>query len=263
MKKLCLAIGLIFVLFVSSCSSNKQVVYLQDNGTVSEDSLLITSLVQPYRVQSNDILRITVKALDPELTAIFNPGGEGSTSGSEGNLYFSGFTVDDHGNIKFPILGSISVLGLTIEEIEEKVKSELLKQYFKETAQLFVTVKLAGLRFTVLGEVGGGGTKTLFQDRVNIIEALANSGDIKPTGNRKDVLIIRQYPQGQKIHHIDLTDLTAVKSPYYYVKPNDMIYVKPLKRKYLGVGETAIQNLTTIASIFSVVVSTYFLVKNL
>ncbi len=180
-----------------------------------------------------------------------------------GGLYFSGFTVDDHGNIKFPILGSISVLGLTIEEIEEKVKTELLNQYFKETAQLFVTVKLAGFRFTVLGEVGGGGTKTLFQDKVNIIEALANSGDIKPTGNRKDVLIIRQYPQGQKIHHIDLTDLSAINSPYYYVKPNDMIYVKPLKRKYLGVGETAIQNLTTIASIFSVVVSTYFLVKNL
>lgn len=264
MKKLCLAIGLIFVLFVSSCTTNKQVVYLQDNGTVPEDSLLITSLVQPYRVQTNDILRITVKALDPELTNIFNPAGETTEGGvNAGGLYFSGFTVDDHGNIKFPILGSISVLGLTIEEIEEKVKTELLNQYFKETAQLFVTVKLAGFRFTVLGEVGGGGTKTLFQDKVNIIEALANSGDIKPTGNRKDVLIIRQYPQGQKIHHIDLTDLSAINSPYYYVKPNDMIYVKPLKRKYLGVGETAIQNLTTIASIFSVVVSTYFLVKNL
>ena len=264
MKKLCLAIGLIFVLFMSSCTTNKQVVYLQDNGTVPEDSLLITSLVQPYRVQTNDILSITVKALDPELTTIFNPVGETTGSiGSGGNLYFNGFTVDDHGSIKFPILGSISVLGLTIEEIEEKVKTELLNQYFKETAQLFVTVKLAGLRFTVLGEVGGGGTKTLFQDKVNIIEALANSGDIRPTGNRKDVLIIRQYPQGQKIHHIDLTDLSAINSPYYYVKPNDMIYVKPLKRKFIGTGETAFQNLTIVASIFSVVVSTYFLVKNL
>ncbi len=101
------------------------------------------------------------------------------------------------------------------------------------------------MRFTVLGEVGGAGTKTLFQDKVNIIEALANSGDIKSTGNRKDVLIIRQYPQGQKIHHIDLTDLAAIKSPYYYVQPNDMIYVRPLKRKFIGIGETAIQNLTT------------------
>ncbi len=145
MKKLCLAIGLIFILFASSCVTSKQVVYLQDNGTIINDSLVITSLVQPYRVQTNDILSITVKALDPELTAIFNPVGESAGSSGGGDLYFNGFTVDDHGNIKFPILGSISVLGLTIEEIEEKVKSELLKQYFKETAQLFVTVKLAGL----------------------------------------------------------------------------------------------------------------------
>ncbi len=262
MKKLCFAIGLIFVFFASSCITSKRVVYLQDKGTIINDSLIITSLVQPYRVQTNDMLSITVKALDPELTAIFNPVGE-SLSSSGGNLYFNGFTVDDHGNIKFPILGSISVLGLTIEEIEEKVKEELLKQYFKETAQLYVTVKLAGLRFTVLGEVGGAGTKTLFQDKVNIIEALANSGDIKSTGNRKDVLIIRQYPQGQKIHHIDLTDIAAIRSPYYYVQPNDMIYVRPLKRKFIGVGETFTQTLGTVASIFSVVVSTYFLVKNL
>ena len=263
MKKLCLAIGLIFILFASSCVTSKQVVYLQDNGTINSDSLVITSLVQPYRVQTNDILKITVKALDPELTAIFNPVGENTGGSSEGGLYFNGFTIDDHGNIKFPILGSIHVVGLTIEEIEKKVKEELLNQYFKETAQLFVTVKLAGLRFTVLGEVGGGGTKTLFQDKVNIIEALANSGDIKSTGDRKDVLIIRQYPQGQKIHHIDLTDIAAIRSPYYYVKPNDMIYVRPLKRKFIGTGETAFQNLTLIASIFSVLVSTYFLAKNL
>ncbi len=264
MKKLCLAIGLIFVFLASSCISNKQLVYLQDKGTITSDSLVISSLSQPYRVQTNDILSINVKALDPELTSIFNPVSENvSGSSNAQNLYFTGFTVDDHGNIKFPILGDINVLGYTVEEIEKKVKSELLNQYFKETAQLFVTVKLAGLRFTVLGDVGGGGTITLFQDKVNIIEALANAGDINNTGDRKDVLIIRQYPQGQKIHHIDLTDIAAMKSRYYYVKPNDMIYVKPLKRKSIGTGETATQTITTIASLFTVVVSTYFLVKNL
>ncbi len=265
MKKLCLAIGLIFVLFASSCISSKKVVYFQDKGTIINDSLVITSLVQPYRVQTNDILSITVKALDPELTSIFNPIGEGTlgNAGGDQDLYFDGFTVDDHGNIKFPILGSISVLGLTVEEIENKVKSELLQQYFKETAQLYVTVKLAGLRYTVLGEIGESGINTLFQDKVNIIEALANSGDILPTGNREDVLIIRQYPQGQKIHHIDLTDIAAMESPYYYIKPNDMIYVMPLKRKFIGIGTTFIQTVTTLASLFAVVVSTYFLATNL
>ena len=138
----------------------------------------------------------------------------------------------------------------------------MLQQYFKETAELFVTVKLPGLRYTTIGEIGSG-VFTLFQDRVNIIEAIANAGDIKQTGDRKDVLVIRQYPGGQKIHHIDLTDLKAVESPFYYIQPNDIILVKPLKSKAIGTGQTAIQNITTISSILSVLVSTYFLTRNL
>ena len=248
----------------SSCITNKDVVYFQDKGTVINDSLLLKETSKPYRVQVNDILSINVKALDDELTAIFNPvetvGRSSATGGSQ--LYFNGFTVDLHGNIKFPVLGDINVLGFTIDEIEVKVKSELLKQYFKDTAELFVTVKLAGLRYTTIGEVGTG-VHTLYQDRVNIIEALANAGDIKTTGDRTDVMVIRQYPQGQKIHHIDLTDLAAMQSPYYYIQPNDMILVKPLKRKAIGAGETFTQTLTTIASIFAIIVSTYFLVENL
>lgn len=265
MKRLILLICLAIGTFLSSCITNKDIVYLQDKGTVVNDSLLIKEMSKPYRVQVNDILRINVRALDNELTEIFNPvqvTGGNITQG-QSSLYFNGFTVDLHGNIKFPVLGEINVLGFTVEEIENRVKKELLNQYFKDTAELFVTVKLAGLRYTVTGEVNSTGVLTLYQDRVNIIEALANAGDIKNTGDRTDVLVIRQYPQGQKIHHIDLTDITALQSPFYYIQPNDMILVKPLKRKALGAGETATQTLTTIASIFSVLVSTYFLTKNL
>jgi polysaccharide export outer membrane protein len=266
MKRLFWCYTLIFGIFCTSCITNKDVVYLQDKGTIAIDSLQIKELSKPYRVQVNDILSINVKALDEELTNIFNPVANGNNNANvnqgQAGLYFSGFTIDLHGNIKFPILGEINVLGFTIAEIEEKVKDELIKQYFKETAELFVTVKLAGLRYTTVGEVGTG-VHTLFQDRVNIIEALANAGDIAQTGDRRDVLIIRQYPDGQKIHHIDLTDLAAMQSPFYYIKPNDIILVKPLRRKSLGAGQTAIQNITTMASILSVLVSTYFLTRNL
>ncbi|MFD0989576.1 polysaccharide biosynthesis/export family protein [Mariniflexile jejuense] len=262
MKQTFLFICVSISVLCSSCITNKDIVYLQDKGTVKLDALSLKELSKPYRVQVNDILSINVKALDNELTAIFNPV-EGANSGSQGGgLYFSGFTVDLHGNIKFPILGEINVLGFTITEIEEKVKTELLAQYFKESAELFVTVKLAGLRYTTIGEVSTG-VHTLYQDRVNIIEALANAGDISITGDRKDVLVIRQYPDGQKIHHIDLTDIAAMQSPFYYIQPNDIILVKPLKRKALGAGQTGMQNLTIIASLVSVMVSTYFLVKNL
>lgn len=263
MKRYLIGAYLTICILFSSCITNKDLVYLQDKDGKSSEKLLINESPKPYRVQVNDILSINVKALDEELVGIFNPVERATNAGQgQAGLYFNGFTVDMHGNIEFPVLGKINVLGFTIDEIKEKVESELLKQYFKETAELFVTVKLAGLRYTVTGEVGAG-VYTLFQDRVNIIEALANAGDIPATGDRKDVLVIRQYPDGQKIHHIDLTDIKAMQSPFYYIQPNDIILVKPLKRKAIGAGQTAIQNLTTIASILSVLVSTYFLTRNL
>ncbi|OEK08833.1 sugar transporter [Flavivirga aquatica] len=262
MKRFFLYYILFFFILFSSCITNKDVVYLQDKGTKVNDSLQIQALSKPYRVQVNDVLSIDVKALDKELVEIFNP----TTSAmgkTQQSLYFNGFTVDLHGNIEFPILGELNVLGFTVEEIEEKVKSELLLKYFKKTAQIFVTVKLAGLKYTTLGEIGSKGSNVLYQDRVNILEAIANAGDILDTGDRKDVLIVRQYPGGQKIHHIDLTNITAMKSEFYFIQPNDLIMVKPLKRKAIGAGQTATQTLTTIASIFSVLVSTYFLARNL
>jgi len=251
---------------ISSCASKKDVVYLQDKGTASDNSSLLKELAKPYRVQVNDVLSIDIKAIDSELkklVEVFQP--TESAGGGEGQqaLYFNGFTVDLHGNIKFPILGNVNVLNYTTDEIVVKVKEALLEKYLKDVSQIFVNVKLAGLRYTVIGEVRSTGVNVLFQDRVNIIEALANAGDISQTGDRRDVMARRQYTPGQKIHHIDLTDIAAMDSPYYYIQSNDIISVKPLKRKALGAGQTATQTITTIASIFSVLVSTYFLARNL
>lgn len=264
-KKFLLIICLATSILLSSCITNKDVVYLQDKGTDIDSLLVIRELSKPYRVQVNDILSINIKSTDSELAklvAIFQPTAKASESGQEG-LYYSGFTVDLHGYITFPVLGDINVLGYTTAQIVEQVKAALLEKYLKDISQIFVTVKLAGLRYTVSGEVNAPGVLTLYQDRVNIIEALANAGDIKETGDRTDVMVIRQYPNGQKIHHIDLTNRAAMQSPYYYIHPNDMILVKPLKRKSLGVGKTAIETITTISSIFSVIISTYFLTRNL
>lgn len=264
-KKFLLIICLATSVLLSSCITNKDLVYLQDKGTDTDSLLVIKELSKPYRVQVNDILSINIKSTDSELAklvAIFQPTGKADESGQEG-LYYNGFTVDLHGYITFPILGNINVLGYTTEQIVDIVKAALLKKYLKDISQIFVTVKLAGLRYTVSGEVNGAGVLTLYQERVNIIEALANAGDIKETGDRTDVMVIRQYPNGQKIHHIDLTNRVAMHSPYYYIQPNDMILVKPLKRKSLGVGKTAIETISTISSIFSVIISTYFLTRNL
>ena len=89
---------------------------------------------------------------------------------------------------------------MTVEEIKKKIEALLLEKYFKSEANLFVTVKLGGVKYTTFGEIENPWTKVLYQERVNIFEAIANAGEIPITGDRKDVMIIRQYSQGQKIH---------------------------------------------------------------
>ncbi|MBU2952163.1 polysaccharide biosynthesis/export family protein [Tamlana agarivorans] len=267
MKKWFLVVFVVVNTVFVSCITNKDVVYLQDHSDGNDTIPVLRELPKPYKVQVNDLLSINVKALDEELTRIFNPiQGNTNTNSSNGqsqsSLYFNGFTVDDHGKIKFPILGEITVLGYTTTEIEALVKKELLEQYFKETAELFVTVRLPGVTYTVTGEVNGTGIYTIFEDRVNIIDALANAGDVMLTGNRKDILIVRQYPDGQRIHHIDLTDIKAMNSPYYYIQPNDIILVKPLKRKVFGAGQTVMQNFATVMSILAGITSLYVLTKS-
>lgn len=240
-------------------------VYLQENGTVTDSKGNEIAMKQkPYRVQVNDVLSIRVKALDQKLVQMFNPIGEEGNIDSDTNeqLYFDGFTVDSHGNIRVPTLGEVNVLNYTVEEIRKTIEKRLLDEYFKKEANLFVTVKLAGLRFTVNGEVQFPGTRVMYQEQVNILEAIANVGEINLEGDRKDVIILRKYPQGQKIHHLDLTSKEILNSPYYYIQPNDVIYVKPLKQKSWGTGTTGLQTFTTIVSVFSFVTTTILLIRS-
>ncbi|MEW4925285.1 polysaccharide biosynthesis/export family protein [Algibacter sp. 2305UL17-15] len=263
MKKcVLLACIVVFALF-SSCIPYKDTLYLQHKNIATDSMQVIVEKQKPYRVQINDILNIRIKVTDQKNAEIFNPVGEGNLNASSAErAYFDGFTIDLHGEIKVPILGNINVLGYTTVEIEEIIKKKLLEEAFKETAKIFVTVKLTGLRYTVTGEVGSPGTQTLFQERVNIFEAIANSGEIRDTGNKKDVLLIRQYPQGQKIFHLDMTDVNIMNSPYYYIQPNDIIYVKPLRQKSWGTGTNALQNIASVATILSLLTTTLLLLRN-
>lgn len=264
MNRCVLLVGFLIGMLSTSCISHKDTIYYQNKATSLDTTQLLVEQQKPYRVQINDIISIRVKSLDQDNVQILNPIGDVNlNAGSEERAYFDGFTIDLHGNIRVPTLGYINVLGYTTEEIEKLLEKKLLEEQFKETANIFVTVKLTGLRFTASGEVGNPGTQTLFQERVNIFQAIANAGEIPVTGDRKDVLIIRQYPQGQKIHHLDLTDVKVMQSPYYYIQPNDMIYVKPLKQKALGTGTTGIETLRDIATVLSLVTTTILLFSRL
>ena len=266
MRSIKLLIIALSCIFISSCIPHKDTIYLQNKGNAVNDTIPynLSEVQKPYRIQIDDILNIRIKVLDQNNTQIFNPIGEANLNAdSAERAYFDGFTVDIHGNIRVPNLGILNVLGYTVEEIEKLIEQKLLDEQFKETANIFVTVKLAGLRYTATGEIGNPGTITLFKERVNIFEAIANAGEIPLTGNRKEVMIIRQYPQGQKIHSLDLTYVNVMKSPYYYIQPNDMIYVKPLKQKSIGTGETAVSSISTIATIVSLAATTVLIFTRL
>ncbi len=246
----------------TSCIPIKDLVYLQDKNNTEEQSSIAQVSSKPYRLQVNDVISVNIKAIDPKLVAIFNTTESATTAKSETGLYFDGFTIDDHGNIRMPILGEINVIGYTLEEVRVKIEKKLLEEYFKSEANIFVTVKLAGFRYTINGEVGNTGTKTLFQTHVNIMEAIANSGDITTVGNRKEVTIIRQTPTGVQMNNIDLTDVNVMKSPYYNLQPNDYIYVKPLRQKTWGTGQTGIQSIGTIITLLSLGTTVYLILKN-
>lgn len=245
---------------MSSCVSSKRLKYLQENEEAVDSIIEVERIQKPYRIQINDLLSIRVKTIDQELMGMFNPIGEGNPNATgEERLYYDGFLVDSHGNIRVPSLGEINVLGFTVKEVRERIEQALLEVHFKKEANLFVTVKLAGIRYTTIGEIGPG-SQVIYKEQVTIMEAIANAGDISEFGDRTDVVILRQYPSGQKRHHIDLTSIDAVKSPYYYIQPNDLIIVNPLPQKALGLGTTGLETFRTITTILAFLTSTILLI---
>lgn len=252
MKSALQVLFLFFAICFSSCISTKQLTYLQEDTTKVDSLIPIQKKQDPYRLQVNDLLSIRVKALDQETVGIFNPVSDANLNATgEEKLYNDGFVVDPHGNIRIPSLGEIAVLGLTVEEVREHIEKKLLQDYFKAEANIFVTVKLAGIRYTINGEISSPGSNIIYRDQISIMEAIANSGDITITGDRENVVIIRQYPLGQKVHHIDLTTIDAMNSPYYYIQPNDLILINPLPQKSIGVGTTGLQSFTTILTVIT------------
>jgi len=252
-----ISIYVLLLTVATSCISHKELTYFQ--GQPATKTSLYKLNNQPYKLQVNDVLSIDIKAEDEKLVALFKIS---SDALNKKDLYFDGYTIDRDGNIRLPYIGEMNVLGYTLKEVREKIQTEL-KKYIKNTDSVFVKVKLAGIRFVVTGEVNSPGTIVLLQNQVSIIEAIANAGDITDTGDRKNISLLRKTIDGVEKHTLDLTNVTVFNSPYFYVQPNDVIYVSPLKQKSWGTGSTGLQTFTTLVTILSFVASTVLLVKNL
>ncbi len=260
MKKKYLLLTLI-VISLSSCLPTKKTNYFQGEPTSNSEMYKFNNT--PYRLQVNDVLSIQIKSENPELVSLFSASKtEGTVSTRGAGLYFDGYTINTHGNIRIPYIGELNVLGYTEREVREKIEHEL-KNFIKNPETIFVTVKLSGIQFVVTGEVKSPGTKNLLQNQVTIIEAIANSGEISQFGDRKNVTVLRKTINGVERHTIDMTDIAIFDDPNFFIQPNDVIYVEALQRKSWGFGTTGLQTFTTIASVFAVLVSTILLVKTL
>jgi polysaccharide export outer membrane protein len=142
-------------------------------------------------------------------------------------VYLNSYTVADDGNIDFPLTGKIQIQNLTIEKVKEKI-NKILDEYLKET---MIIVKLINFNITMLGEIKKPGQYKIYQDKINLFEAIAMAGDLSDFANRNKIKLIRQSKQGAVIHKLDITDQNIMESDFFYLMPNDVIYIEPLKGK--------------------------------
>jgi polysaccharide export outer membrane protein len=257
------------LIHIVSCVPSKDLIYLQGNPIIKKDIDRINNV--PYKLQVDDMINIQFQSTKNELIDIdmFQKGGgsnnninNNSQNFGGGSGYFSDYSINNHGNIRLPYIGEINVLGYTTVEVRKKLEEKFWK-WFKNKDDVFITVKLSGIRYTIIGEVGSPGPKVIFQNKVSIIDAIANSGDITTVGNRKKVEIIINSISGTEKFIVDLTDINIFDSNVFYIKPNDIINVVPLKQKAWGTGTTGLQTLTTLISVFTLLTSTYVLARNL
>jgi polysaccharide export outer membrane protein len=246
--------ALLATLVGTSCVSTKKLTYLQDKE--GEPLEIDTAGYQKlrrsyYKVQVNDLLDINFRSFNEEVDKNFNLQNGRAGGGMQGNMaqgggaqiYFNGFTVKSDGKLKLPVLGDVYVNGLTIEEIEAKINKILLDYFIKD--QVFIKVKLAGIRYTVIGE-GNNGQYFLFQNEANIFEAIGYAGGVDFLGNRYAVQIVRMHPEGVKYYELDLTDKRVVSDPRYFIQPNDIINIRPLRQRSWGIGETGFQTFLSL-----------------
>ena len=229
---------LFFAVLLSSCVPQKKIKYLQkQQAKDTTSSLHVSKRAADYKIQAKDNLYIRVYALDEKAYLFFNKQ-SGSSSfndfANDASIYLNSYDVSEEGYIDFPIVGKVLVKGLTIFQART-VLQEMIGEYLKETT---VVVKTVNFKVTMLGELMRPGQFTIYKDDINIFEAISMAGDMNEFANRSKVAVIRQTHGGSQVHYLDMTSENILSSEYYYLQPNDIVYVSPLGYKRWGLGST-------------------------
>lgn len=244
MKKY-LLIVLIFPMLFSSCMSKKKIVYLQGAQNFNSTS----SNYEPI-IQNDDRISIRVTTLEPEASIPFNIE---TIATSVTNNISNGYLVDGKGTIDFPVLGTISIAGFTIDQVKTMLK-EKLAVYIKDPV---INIRLLNFKVTLLGDVTNPGIKAFSTNRVTLLEAIGAASDLTIFGKRNNILLVRDFQGIKTFNRIDITQADFVNSPFYYLDQNDVIYVEARKAK---IDANALPNLSIIVSVVSFITTMLFIV---
>ena len=228
-------------LLMASCTSYKNVPYLQNPEAVNDFQKTLP--MYDAKIMPKDLLTITVNTSDPEASAPYNlvvqtsiNAGRSSSLTQQPTL--QQYLVSNEGTIDFPVLGRLNVLGMTKGQAEDLIREKLAPHF---TEMPIVTVRMSNYKISVLGEVAHPGTFTVSNEKVNIFEALAMAGDLTVWGVRDDVKLIREDAKGKRqIVSLNLNNAEVVTGPYYYLQQNDILYVTPneTKAKNSDIGQS-------------------------
>jgi polysaccharide export outer membrane protein len=217
-------------LFLASCVPQKKIIYMQVKNEQDTMSSFKNQRKIDYRIQPGDNLYIRVVSMDEKTNLFLNSMGGGQYSqniSNDASVYLNSYMVSTKGTIQFPLTGDIYVKNLTVAQVKDAIQKKL-EQYLKESV---VIVKLVNFNITLLGEVKRPGQYKIYQNNINLFEAVSMAGDLSDFAKRSDVTIIRQSKEGSRVYHVDMTKKDVLSSPYFYLKPNDIVYVPPLKGK--------------------------------
>ena len=256
MKLKSVFIPLFALVLIQSCASKKDILYFQDSETYNANTLNYES----HTLQPNDIVKITVGALVPELAIPYNKISNTSTQ-VQNNIEImklEGYLVNKDFEITFPVLGVINVQGKTVADLEKAIQSQLVQQGHLQ--QPSVIVRLINAKVTVLGEVANPGTISYTEDQITVLQALGYAGDLKIDGLRDDVIVMRETNGAREIAHLDLTSTNLLESPFYYLKPNDVIMVQQNYKKVKSAG--FVGDTGTILGVASLILSVTILLTN-
>ncbi len=228
-KILCAIVLSSTLMAMSSCGTPKEIAYFQDFASHPDTILNIQKRV--ITIKPTDKLYIGVKSKDPQISQLFSlssgPNNSSTYTLSKDAYYY---TVDSHGDIDFPVLGTIAVGGLTREQVAAKIKQALLSQSLVKDP--VVTVSLSNLHYSVIGEVTRPGQFDIEDEQVSILDALGKAGDLTIYGNRTNVMVLRQEGEHQKVYSLNLcSGKDVLNSPVFYLQQNDVVYVSPNETK--------------------------------